>query len=60
MVHRGFYRPPGVMDDVLHDPANITITFGKVKRSESCRSLVVVSMGLELKAQRYMAEGRSE
>ena len=50
-VHQGFHRPASVMNDCLHDPANVTIAFGEVKRSESCRSLVVVSMGLELQVR---------
>jgi hypothetical protein len=46
--------------DFPHDPANVTIAFGEVKGSESCRSLVVVGMGLELEAQRYGVDDESE
>jgi len=60
MDYQGFHRPASIMKDFLHDPANVTIAFGEVKRSESCRGFVVVGMGLELEARRYMVEGGSE
>jgi hypothetical protein len=56
MVHQGFHRPASIMKDFLHDPTNVTIAFSEVKRSESCRSLVMVGMGLELETQRYVVE----
>lgn len=48
------------MNDCLHDPANVTIALGEVKRSESCRSLVVVGMGLELERRRYEDESEKK
>lgn len=50
-VHQGFYQPASIVKDFPYDPANVTIAFGEVKRSESCRSLVVVGMGLELESK---------
>ena len=55
-VHQGFHRPASVVNDFPHDPANVTIAFGEVKRSEPCRRLVVVGMGLELGAQGYRVD----
>ncbi len=59
-IHQGFHRPASIMNDCLHDPANVTIALGEVKRSESCRSLVVVGMGLELEARRYEDESEKK